>query len=251
MMVFHLPHEMRKLSHTDTAETGVENRPNSHSTVEDGTNGTQDARRRLQRIVSLLSLLPLVIAFTAIAFIAVWYLRRNKKERGSNDGDRKTHEGLETFGVNSIRGSAHLQLKDGASTNNRCEEATFFPFTDLPRTFRGSLSEAGTQVNGIRGGSEECGITPDTLGDWYTFVGNGKLTHIAYSNAYGNDALVSLFRGAACDALVCEDHFGSTNLIIILPESGVEYWLLVARRSQSMAADNYEYELSMNQRYDG
>lgn len=162
--------------------------------------------------------------------------------------DENSH-GLETY-------------KDSAPNtipaNDHCSGATSIPFADLPRVYHGSTSGATPDINSIRDG-DECGVTSDTRGVWYTFVGNGKLTYIAFSNEYGDDARASLFSGSSCNALVCEDYYRNADLFLAVPESGVEYWLLVARKSENVRSDfpyietavgKCDYELSVEQEED-
>ena len=132
--------------------------------------------------------------------------------------------------------------------NDECEAAVFFPFVDLPRMINGTTLGATPDFDSSAWSfvAKNCGETSDAYGVWYTFLGNGKTTHISYSNSWGEQSQMSIFSGS-CHGLICED-FGGSDLAEVVLELDKWYWLLLAGKTKAAVGD---FGLSISQEEDG
>ena len=121
-------------------------------------------------------------------------------------------------------GDFNLIISDyDAPVNDECDGATEIALSATPSVVQGSNLGATLDLN-------VCDSQVDSRGVWYSLKGEGKLVSISHT---GQEGSVYVLNGP-CNNLTCVDQFSlGTSAYEFVPESGIEYKMLVSRYGDS------------------
>ena len=128
--------------------------------------------------------------------------------------------------------------------NNTCEDTTVISTNIL--TYINHMNTDGARHD-FNLFSKLCGGVATSCGVWYSFVGNGKLASIFYTNSLSRNTQMSLILiSGPCNInmLVCEENYGSISSIQSVLVNDNEYRLLLAGNSFLAVG---EYDLTIVQ----